>query len=63
MLSGAFDDIYRNADFVIQLTEEFGSPESFPTIVANRFCCLAYDEFGMINNDYDLTFACEEIPV
>ena len=63
MLSGAFDDIYRDADFVIQLTEAFGTPESFPTTVANRFCCLAYDEFGMINNGYDLTFACEEIQV
>ena len=30
--------------------------------IAKRLCCLAYDEDGMINNGYELTFACEEIP-
>ena len=61
MLSGAFEVVYRNADLVEQLREFTGGPEEFPAVVDNRHCCLAYDEFGEINNGYDLTFACEEI--
>ena len=59
VVGGSVYSSYQDADFV----EVFIGPESGTVgdTVANKVCCLAYDEDGEINNGYELTFACEEI--
>jgi hypothetical protein len=60
MVDGEVQTAYKDADFVTQFT---GVPVSATGLeIANRLCCLAYSEDGAINNGYELTFACEEIP-
>ena len=58
LLSGATETVYMDADFVIQYIGNLFTPTSYPEIVDNRICCLAYEEDGVINNSYELTFAC-----
>ena len=60
LVSGSIQTAYKDADFVTQYTG--GARSASGEEIANRLCCLAYDEDGMINNGYELTFACEEIP-
>ena len=63
LLSGATQTVYKDADFAIQYTGDLMTPLSYPQTIDNRMCCLAYDADGVINNSYELTFACEEIEV
>lgn len=63
LLSGATQTVYKDADFAIQYTGGLSTPLSYPQTIDNRMCCLAYDADGVINNSYELTFACEEIEV
>ena len=63
LLSGATQIVYKDADFAIQYFTAALSPDSYPVTIDNRMCCLAYDADGVINNSYELTFACEEIEV
>ena len=63
LLSGATQNVYMDAEFAIQYAGGLMTPLSYPQIIDNRMCCLAYDADGVINNSYELTFACEEIEV
>jgi len=63
LLSGETQIVYKDADFAIQYLTTGLIPDSYPVTIDNRMCCLAYDADGVINNSYELTFACEEIEV
>ena len=60
VVDGSVYTSYKDSDF----EEVFSGPvtSAVGNTVANRLCCLAYDEDGEINNGFELTFACEEIP-
>ena len=60
VVDGSVYTSYKDSDFV----EVFSGPlmSAVGNTVANKLCCLAYNEDGEINNGYELTFACEEIP-
>ena len=60
MVDGEVQTAYKDA---MNITQYIGTPVSATgQEIEKRLCCLAYDEDGMINNGYELTFACEEIP-
>ena len=60
MVDGEVQTAYKDA---MNITQYIGTPDSATgQEIEKRLCCLAYDEDGMINNGYELTFACEEIP-
>ena len=63
LLSGGTLTNYKDADFVTQYSSAVTTPDSYPQTIENRFCCIAYDPEGEINNSFELTFACEEIEV
>ena len=61
MESGALALIYCDADGVTQLE---GPPRDLSgQAIDRKLCCTAYDEDSELNNDFGLTFACEEIAV
>ena len=61
MESGALALIYCDADGVTQLE---GAPRDLSgQAIDRKLCCTAYDEDSELNNDFGLTFACEEIAV
>ena len=53
--------MYKDSDFVTQYTGT--AIDQAGSTIANRLCCLAYDQDSEINNSLELTFACEEILV
>ena len=61
MLDGSFLHVYQNADHDEQLRIDIWP--DLPSVVDNRICCTAYNEDHEQYNDYELTFACEEILV
>ena len=59
MIDGSVVTNYKDADMVIQKT---GEPiERSGEEIDRKLCCLAYDEDDVINNSFELVFACEEI--
>ena len=60
VVDGSVQTSYKDSDFEEVFIGTVTSADG--NTVANRLCCLAYDEDGEINNGYELTFACEEIP-
>ena len=60
MVDGEVQITYKDA---LNITQYIGPPSDVSGLtIDKRLCCLAYNEDDMINNGYDLTFACEEIP-
>jgi hypothetical protein len=53
---------YKDADFKEVSQSNAQVTSAVGDTIANRLCCLAYDEDGEINNSFELSFACEEIP-
>ena len=61
MVDGEVISVWKDADGVVQ---RYGTAEELDgQEIDKKLCCTAYDENDPINNDLELTFACEEIEV
>merc|ERR1712242_367645 len=61
MVDGEVISVWKDADGVVQ---RYGTAEELDgQKIDKKLCCTAYDENDPINNDLELTFACEEIEV
>ena len=61
MEDGTLQTVYCDADGVIQ--KEDAPRDLSGQAIDKKLCCTAYDEDSEVNNDFGLTFACEEIAV
>jgi hypothetical protein len=61
MEDGTLQTVYCDADGVIQ--REDAPRDLSGQSIDKKLCCTAYDEDSAVNNDFGLTFACEEIAV
>jgi hypothetical protein len=60
MVDGEVQITYKDA---MNITRYIGPTSDVSGLtIDKRLCCLAYNEDDMINNGFELTFACEEIP-
>lgn len=61
MENGSLQTVYCDLDGVIQKEE---TPRDLSgQSIDKKLCCTAYDENDPLNDDFELTFACEEIQV
>ena len=61
MEDGTLQTVYCDLDGVVQKEE---TPRDLSgQSIDKKLCCTAYDETSPVNNDFELTFACEEIEV
>ena len=61
MKNGSIQTIFCDANGVVQ--KEGDVREMSGDTIPKEMCCTAYDESSPVNNDFELTFACEEIEV